>query len=124
MRTRILRRKVIIREDDYNKVYSQALETSLYDRGHFIPLNEDNLEKLKLIDLLKGKSTPITELVYDLSMPAVLLYHLKDNLYDQRYYDWNASVDEEGIVCVQARKNTPKSRIGWAVFEKDLVCRI
>ena len=54
----------------------------------------------------------------------MLLYNLKDYLYNQKYYEWNVSLDDDGYVCVQARKNTPKTRIGWAVFEKDLVSRL
>jgi len=53
-----------------------------------------------------------------------MLYQLRDYLYDKRYYDWRVSIDDQGFICVQARKNTPKTRLGWGVFEKDLACRI
>lgn len=128
MRRRTLTRKVIIREYDYNKVREQALASAdgitLYDRTSFTPLNQDNLEKLKLAEILKGKTGPITEVSWNLAIPAIFLFQLRDYLYNDKYYNWLVTVDEEGYICVQSRKNTPKTRIGWGVFEKDLECRI
>lgn len=129
MAIRVLRRKVIIREYDFNKIQNDVLGLhydgkSLYDRIDFTPLDKDTLEKLKLQEILKGKSGPLTEANWTMGIPAVLLYQLKDYLYDSRYYNWNPSIDEEGYICVQARKNTPKTRLGWGVFEKDLTCRL
>lgn len=119
---RVLKRKVIIREYDFNKVKSQAV--GLYDRMSFAPINQDTLEKIKLQEILKGKTGPITEINWSLGLPAILLYQLKDYLYDTQYYNWNPSIDDEGYICVQARRNTPKTRIGWGVFERDLECRL
>lgn len=131
MTKRILRRKVIIREYDYEKVKHQALTPfktfeymPLYDRAEFTPLNQDTLEKLQLTEILKGKKSPITEVSINLKNPALLLYNLKDFLYNEKYFEWDVDVDEEGFLCVQARKNTPRSRLGWAIFEKDLSCKI
>ena len=129
MKTRTLRRKVIIREYDFEKVQIDALESSygghaLYDRVTFIPLNQDTLEKLKLQEILKGKTGPITETNWELTSPALLVYQLRDYLYDDRYYDWQVTTDQDGFLCVQSRKNTPKTRLGWGVFEKDLTCRL
>ncbi len=130
MAVRTLKRKVIIREYDFEKVKSQALgnlvydDMALYDRVSFTPLNRDTLEKLKLQEILRGKTGPLTEINPDITVPALLLYQLKDYLYDNRYYDWKVDTDEDGYLCVQARKNTPKSRIGWGVFEKDLRSRL
>ena len=129
MALRTLRRKVIIREYDYKKIEGQALGLhydgmALYDRVSFLPLSQDSLEQLKMIEILKGKENPLSESRWNFSMPGVLLYDLRDYLYSDKYYNWKASIDEEGYLCVQARKNTPKGRIGWGVFEKDLTCRI
>lgn len=130
MTKRTLKRKIIIREYDYAKVADQAAGTfydgmSLYDRVSFLPLNQFNLEQLKVLEILKGKThTPLIESEWNNSVPAMMLYHLRDYLYDERYYNWTVSIDEDGYICVQARKNTPKSRIGWGVFEKDLVSRL
>ncbi len=132
MAIRTLRRKVIIREYDFNRVRDQAFAPlammgvldSLYDRAEFTPISQDNLEKLKLVEILKGKTTKLSEIELDLQRPAILVAQLRDYLYDVKYYRWNVTVDEEGYVCVQARKNTPKTRLGWAVFEKDLESRL
>jgi hypothetical protein len=130
MKTRTLRRQVIIREYDFNRVRDEAFavvmgEGTLYDRAEFTPLNQENLEKLKVIEILKGKkSTALITADLDLKMPAMLVSQLKDYLYDDRYYHWHVTIDNDGYLCVQARKNTPKSRLGWGVFEKDTVCRI
>jgi hypothetical protein len=132
MAIRTLRRKVIIREYDFEKVREQAfaplacmgIVDSLYDRAEFTPISQDSLEKLKILEILKGKQTKLSDVELDLKKPAILVAHLRDYLYNARYYIWNVTVDEEGYVCVQARKNTPKSRLGWAVFEKDVMSRL
>ena len=131
MKIRTLKRKVIIREYDYRRVRDQALcgflslGGGLYDRAEFTPLNQEALEKLQLIEILKGRNyDPLVEADWSENHPAVLLYRLKDYLYDKKYVNWTVTLDEEGFVCVQARKNTPKTRIGWAVFEKDLKSRL
>ena len=131
MKTRTLTRKTLIREYDFNKVKAQALGgllfdgMALYDRADFTPIDQATLEKLKIADILKGKHhTPLLETKWNSTVPALLLWDLKDYLYDERYRHWQVSIDEDGFICVQARKNTPKSRIGWGVFEKDLTSRI
>ena len=122
MKTRTLRRRVIIREYDFAAMQGQALE--LYDRTSWIPLDYDALEKLKLVEILKGKCNPLTDILPDLSHPGLMIYQLRDYLYDNRYYEWHIDLDDNGYLCVQARKNTPKTRLGWGVFEKDLTSRI
>lgn len=132
MAIRTLRRKVIIREYDFNKVRDQAFAPlacmgildTLYDRAEFIPLNQDNLEKLKVVEILKGKHSTLKDIRWENTMPSRLVAQFKDYLYNTRYYDWQVTIDEEGFICVQARKNTPKSRLGWGVFEKDLESRL
>jgi hypothetical protein len=125
MATRTLKRKVLIREYDYKKVAHDSLMDReygvLYDRASFTPVTLDDIEKHQIIELLKGKTETLWR---DLERPALSLYNVKDFLYDPRYYDWQVTFDEEGYLCVQARKNTPKSRIGWGIFEKDLTSRI
>jgi hypothetical protein len=130
MKTRTLTRRVIIREYDFKRVKAEALSAGfatqyvLYDRAEFTPLNEDNLEKLKLVDILKGKKSVLSTTELNLQFPAMTLYQLRDYLYNEKYYNWDVTIDEDGFLCVQSRKNTPKSRLGWGVFEKDMMCRI
>lgn len=101
-----------------------GISDTLYDRASFLPLNQDNLEKLKVEEILRGKTAGLKSVDWNLKMPAVLVAQLKDYLYNNRYYDWQVTIDEEGYICVQARKNTPKSRLGWGIFEKDLESRL
>jgi hypothetical protein len=129
MRNRTLTRRIIIREYDFNRVRDEAFSVisgdgSLYDRAEFTPMSNDTLEKLKLVELLKGKRTQLSQAALNLEIPALTLYQLKDYLYSEKYCQWKVNIDEDGYLCVQARKNTPKSRIGWGVFEKDYSCRI
>jgi hypothetical protein len=129
MKTRTLTRRIIIREYDFARVRDEAFSVisgdgSLYDRAEFTPMSNDTLEKLKLVELLKGKTTQLSQSALNLEIPALTLYQLKDYLYSEKYCQWRVTIDEDGYLCVQARKNTPKSRIGWGVFEKDYSCRI
>jgi hypothetical protein len=127
---RTLKRKVIIREYDYHRVADEATGfyydgVSLYDRAKFIPLNQEAFEKLKVLDILKGKKhTPILEAEHGFDRPRMLLHELRDYLYNYKYCNWRVTIDEDGYMCVQARSNTPKTRLGWAEFEKDLECRL
>lgn len=129
MAVRTLKRKVIIREYDFKKVRDQAFAPLsmgmlelLYDRAEFKPLKRDDLEKENLIRVIKtpDKSNPFKPT----EVPALFLFNIKDYLYNEKYIDWNAEYDEDGYIWVQARKNTPRSRLGWGIFEKDLECRI
>lgn len=127
MALRTLKRKVIIREYDFNKVKEQATGlyfdgTALYDRVSFNPISRDNLEKENLLRILKNpdKTNPFKPT----EVPALLLFNIKDYLFNQKYIDWNAEYDKEGYIWVQARKNTPRSKLGWGIFEKDLVSRL
>jgi hypothetical protein len=130
MATRTLRRKVIIREYDYDKVRSQAfsplnymgLTDTLYDRAEFKPLTRKQLEHENLIKLLKtgGEENPLRPT----EIPALFLFNVKDYLYDRRYIEWHSEYDDQGQIWVWARKNTPRSRLGWGIFEKDLVSRL
>jgi hypothetical protein len=128
MKTRTLKRKVIIREYDYERVKRDAFMPiglgSIYDRAEFTPLNQDSLEKIKLEQILRGRDNPFTVIDTETTKPYQLLSGLRDYLYNNKYLDWHVTEDEEGYICVQARKNTPKSRLGYAVFEKDLVSRL
>ena len=129
MAIKTLRRRIIIREYDLIRVRREALAPlatmgiidSLYDRVSWTPLNLDNLEKLQLQEILKGKTTPLADVKWNLKHPATLLFKLQEYVYDKKYYKyWKTTIDDEGYLCVQARSNTPKSRLGWGVFEKDI----
>jgi len=122
LRERVLRRRVIIREYDYTRLERQALGLffghTLYDRANFTPLTRDSLEKAAVVLALKGdpKWHKFSPPLY----PVHFLGLFKDFLYDQDYLKWTVTWDEQGSMWVQARKNTPRTRLGWAVLEKDM----
>jgi hypothetical protein len=130
MTVRTLKRRVIIREYDYEKVREQAftpliymgLHDTLYDRAEFRPLTRQQLEYENLIKLLKtgDGENPLRPT----AIPALFLFNVKDYLYDKRYVEWHSEYDEQGHIWVWARKNTPRSRLGWGIFEKDLESRL
>jgi hypothetical protein len=134
MKTRTLRRKVIIREYDYERVRKQAFAPltfmgmldTLYDRSEFKLITRQQLEHENLIKLLKDdkKTGLFQNLLKPTTIPSLFLFNVKDYLYDQRYIEWHSEYDEDGYIWVQARKNTPRSRLGWAIFEKDLISRL
>jgi hypothetical protein len=128
MALRTLKRKVIIREYDFHKVKADVVSTGfttqvvLYDRVEFKPIKRDDLEKENLLRVLKQpeKSNPFKPT----EIPALFLFNVKDYLYNEKYIEWNAEYDEDGYIWVQARKNTPRSKLGWGVFEKDFHSRL
>jgi hypothetical protein len=128
MAIRTIKRRIIIREYDFERVKREAFLPiglgSLYDRAHITFLNQDGLEKIRLEQILRGKTNPLTQMETETTKPHILLYGLRDFLYNSKYLEWRVTLDEEGYICVQARKNTPKSRLGFAVFEKDVESRI
>ena len=126
MAIRTLRRKVIIREYDFEKVKYQAFlpigAVTLYDRAEFNPFTKDTLTRDYLMKILGDKTKK--GLARPDQHPANWLYDMKDFLYSDKYINYHPEYDEDGYVWVQARKNTPKTRLGWAVFEKDLESRL
>lgn len=120
---KVLRRRVIIRKYDFDKISKLALSEShgyrLYDRATFIPLNKTSLEKLRLEEILKGKTGKLSSAEWP-NVPTHLLYYLNDYLYNKEYLKWKLIEESDGLIYVQAKKNTPKTCIGWAVLEKDM----
>jgi hypothetical protein len=53
-------------------------------------------------------------------IPEDYVLYSQDSLYDQKYKAWKVYWDEEGFMVIQSRRNAQPSRLGWAVFEKDL----
>lgn len=121
---KLLRRRCVIREYDFNRVKREALAIlggdTLYDRAEFTPLSQDTMQQEYLISVLKGKDF---EPFKDVKYPTSLMYSLKDYLYHQKYFSWNTWFDTEGQLWIQPRKNIQPSRLGWAVFEKDMPMR-
>jgi hypothetical protein len=129
MALRTLKRRVIIREYDFDKIKSYALSTgkyqdeyTLYDRADFFPFTRDILEKEYMLKILGDKTKK--NFARPSEHPANWLYDMKDYLYSEKYIHYHPVYDEDGFIYVQARMNTPRTRIGWGIFEKDLTSRL
>ena len=121
---KVIRRRVIMREYDFNKVVESTLTPSLYivgdslyDRAEFRPFTKDQVEKDAIIYALKygNKRNPLRPV----DLPSRLLLNASSYLYNNRYVNWHSWYDDEGYICIQSRKNNPVSRLGWGIFEKD-----
>jgi len=115
-----IRRRVLIREYDYRKMVTNAYGgimfdgMMLYNRSEFTPLTRDAIEKEVVWSNLTGDSRKLWQYR---NRDRQMFHGMKDYLYNPRYMEWKVIWDEEDYLCVQARSNTPCSRIGWAVFE-------
>jgi hypothetical protein len=118
---KILRRKCIIRETDFQKVKRKAFMPIgvdvLYDSAEWTPITRESIERDCIIKGLQGKMMPRGG---SWLIPEDYMLYSQDSLYDQRYKAWRASWDEEGYMTIQSRSNVRPVRLGWAVFEKDL----
>ncbi len=127
MDIKVLRRKVIIREYDFERVRAQAfvplktmgIPDTLYDRAEFTPFTKDSINRDYVMKILGDKTKK--SLAKPNHYPSNWLFDMKDSLYSEKYINYHPEFDEDGYMWVQSRKNTPKSRLGWAVFEKDLI---
>jgi hypothetical protein len=120
-----LTRTVIIREYDFKKICQRAIPGSiwikngLYDRASFEPCLRVALEQEYVLRILQGK-TPYQSHPLPTGVDS-LLYHLRDRLYNRDYASWHQEEDEQGYIWVWCRKNTPKTRLGLATFERQYV---
>lgn len=116
-----IRRRVLIREYDYRKIISNNYGgiifdgMTLYTRSEFTPLTRDAVEKEVVWQNLSGGRQHWQYRHHEWQM----FDGMKDYLFNSRYMQWKIFWDEEDYLCVQARSNTPCSRIGWGVFEYD-----
>ena len=125
----ILRRRVIIRETDFQKVKktvfsplsTMGMLEVLYDRAEWIPITEQDIEQEVIVKGLKGERMPRGG---SWLIPLDYLLYSRDYLYNEKYSGWNPRYNEDGFMTVKPRKNLPEVRLGWAVFEKDLGSKI
>lgn len=121
-----LRRRCIIRQYDYLKL-TQMYIPLYYHRAEFAPITINDLEQERLLHILKndnsdivqrsGKNQPVY--VEDLEYPRNYLRAMQDYLYNSEYVNWFSDYDEDGYMWIQARSNTPRTVLGWGVFEYD-----
>jgi hypothetical protein len=121
-----LRRRIIIRQYDYTDMVKRAIPT-WYHTSSFEPITLKELEQEYLLALLSEKKSqmllapsrycPPNEQYYQ--YPQSYLWQMQNFLYDKNYVKWFSEYDEDGYMWIQARKNTPKTLLGWATFEYD-----
>lgn len=121
--TKLLRRKIIIREYDFIKVQQRALTKggghySLYDRASFVPITKDELEKEYLIHALT--ETLSQDVWKPTNPPACYLYEMKKRLYCENYIHWKSRFCEHGYIWVRYSNATPETKLGWGIFEAEV----
>ena len=117
-----VRRQIIIREYDYDRIV-QLYIPILYTRASFVPFTLKDLEQERMLQVLSTPEENIEQIKYRIpdnyDYPRSFLWCLKDQLYNDKYPEWFSEYDENGYMWIQARKNTPKSKLGRATFEYD-----
>lgn len=125
MTLRTLRRRVIIKENEFTGFRRDCLRNNpgigrLYDRVSFKPININDLEKRYLIDILNGKVYKDTDPEkQSIERPYRYIRYFSNYLYSNKYLGYKIHIDETGDMYIQHRCNTPMYRIGWAIAEKD-----
>lgn len=119
---KILRRRVVIRENDFTKLRAAALQFKhpqipLYDTAEFAPINTRELETSYLMNILKGVK-PGAEQYY--SKLQKYLNCLEHALYTSKYLNYKIFDDDTGQVYLQYRKDLKPVRLGWGLLEKQL----
>jgi hypothetical protein len=124
MTDKIERKKLIIREYDYKKLVDPKRRIGYYeekwDRIAFEPITKEYFRKQASWFLLKGdkKSARIFQ-HYD--YPSEVMSRLPEKLmHDKRYPGWLLKYDEAGVLQVRASIGQRCSRVGWAIFERDV----
>lgn len=107
---KLLTRRVIIREYDFKKVSSFGF----YNVTKFEPCLRSALEQEQIMRILQGKYSLPSDLTDPISL---LLWDLRDRLYNRNYIHWNFNEDNKGYVWIWARSNTPKTVLGLATFQ-------
>ena len=129
MGMKLLRRKIFIREYDFDKIKTKATAKvdryeTLYDRATFTPVKKDDLEKAYLVFLLTKDENDNTLNPMNswkpTEFPSSYLWHIKKQLSNEDYARWDSRFDDDGYLLVRYNKTTPETKLGWGIFEKDL----
>ena len=111
-----LQRRIIIRQYDYEKIVKQHVP-GLYSTATFVPITLDELKKEHTFAILRNNSDRYRLENVHYEYPRNYLQAMDDRLYDKRYVDWFSNYDSDGLMWIQSRQNTPRSVLGWGVFE-------
>lgn len=123
-----LRRRIIIRQYDYQKLAHEAIP-GLYDSSTFVPITLKELEQEHLMRVLSETQSAYLNSVPKrkkwvgddddtyYKYPRNFLWQMQDYLYDKKYIDWFSEYDEDGYLWIQSKKNAPRTVLGWGEFE-------
>lgn len=115
---RILRRRCIIREYDFNKILKKDPDRILYDTYEFEPFTKLKLEQEAMWHTLKD--TLVNNWLIE-NPPRSNLRRLQDSLYNKRYLEWETWFTADGFILIQGKKNGPQSKLGWATMTKNFI---
>ena len=112
-----LRRRTIIRQSDFAKKILAHIPV-LYNSAEFVPILTQDLERDHMFKILsQHPSLEHSPLRVDFTSTHSILYHYRDFLYNPRYKEWHAEIDNDGHIWIQSRKNVEPSILGWATAE-------
>ena len=111
-----LRRQTIIRESDFEKKIQSAVSL-LYSRAEFAAVTVQELERDHMFKILSNDPSVNENFRVDFTNPKNILFHYRDYVYNPRYREWNLTIDSDGYIWIQSRKNVRPSRLGWAIAE-------
>jgi len=101
---RTLRRSIIVRDSDLDRLMAKFARTGLYNVVEYEPLTYQGLQNENLIKRLKGLNVPRHH--SELPSPYVELLFRENDLYDRRYLNWSLTYDyPAGQIYVQTRAN-------------------
>ena len=112
-----IRRTVIIRDSDLNKLMYKIVKHNLYDCVNYEPLTYQGIQHDNMIRRLKGYKAPRS---YELPNVYKEMLFREKNLYNRRYLDWELTMDfPDGQIYVQSRSDRPHEPLVVATFDKE-----
>lgn len=112
------KKRLIIRESDFNKLPKGILEK--YESATFTPFTRQYFEKRVTYYSIKGKDYLVKQYLH-YEYPESLLkrmtgvkFHTKD------YLAWLCKYDEQGQLMIRAGLRQPESRLGFVTFKEKI----
>jgi hypothetical protein len=113
-----MKRTIIIRDTDLNKLLYQTIKKNLFDSIETEPLTYQGLQQDIMIEVLTQGRTGSPEFRVLPDLYEQMLWR-EQNLYDRRYLDWSFTMDyPDGQIYVQSRVKYPREPLWKATFEK------
>ena len=114
-----LKRSIIIRDSDLDKVLSKSIKQKLYDRVDVTPMTYKSIQQEYIMATLTNPNDRIPKFN---SLPNVyedMLYR-EQCLYDRRYLGWIFTMDyPDGQIYVQSSVKQVKQPMYRVTFERD-----